>query len=647
MLQRALTKGQSTSVLRTVVAFGQNKRSFATPQKMTASEAFVETLAAHGAKDCFGIVGSAFMDALDLFPEAGIRFISVQHEQNAAHMADGYSRVSGQHGYCIAQNGPGITNFVTGVAAAFWAHSPVVAITPEAGSLTKGLGGFQEVDQLPLFQPITKYQAHVNHPARIAELTARALDIALRERGPVQINIPRDMFYSETNYSIPPPQPLEPTAGGLQSLKEAAELLLNAKRPVILAGGGVTLSRAGPIVAQLADKLSVPVAVSFLHNDAFPSAHPLAVGPLGYQGSQAAMHLIKDADVVLALGTRLGPFSTTPQYGFDYWPTNTAKLIQIDANPRNLNLTRPADLAINGDARLAAQEILSHITSLINNFSSSQKTSFLSSATDRQQRVAAAKAKWTSTLDDMTFSLPHGGSGLCKPRHALRELEKALPHNAVVATDVGNICSVSNSYLKFGKDWNGATTDPSSSCYDPSFLAAMTFGNCGYSFPAAIGAKVAKPNRPVFSYVGDGAWGMSLNEVLTCVREKIPVTAVVFNNQQWGAEKKNQVLWFGDRYLGVNLENPSFAAIAKSMSAEGIVCSNESQIGDALKKATKDQLENGKTTVIEVLCTRELGDPFRRDAMKLPVRLLPKYQSTTCKSESPTGQPTDIQVPLK
>ncbi|MCG6951004.1 MAG: sulfoacetaldehyde acetyltransferase, partial [Betaproteobacteria bacterium] len=166
-------------------------------QKMTPSEAFVETMVANGVTDVFGIVGSAYMDALDLFPAAGIRFIPTVHEQGAAHMADGYSRVSGRHGVCIGQNGPGITNFVTAIAAAYWAHSPVVAVTPETGSLTIGLGGFQETDQLPIFSKITKYQAHVTQPARMAELTARAFDRAILEMGPTQLNIPRDHFYGE------------------------------------------------------------------------------------------------------------------------------------------------------------------------------------------------------------------------------------------------------------------------------------------------------------------------------------------------------------------------------------------------------------------------------------------------------------------
>lgn len=589
------------------------------PILMSNSEAFVETLAAHGVKDIFGIVGSAYMDALDLFPTAGIRFISVQHEQNAVHMADGYSRVNGRHGVVIAQNGPGISNFVTGVAAAYWAHSPVVAITPEAGSMTKGHGGFQEMDQLPVFETITKFQAHVNHPARMAELTARAFDRAAIERGPTQLNIPRDFFYGENEFLIPPPKLIEQGAGGPSSLAAAADLIASAKNPVLLCGGGVVIGDAIEEAKALAEFVSMPVAVTYLHNDAFPADHPLMCGPLGYQGHQAAMNVIAEADVVIALGTRLNPFGTNPQFGIDYWPKH-AKLIQVEADFKRLNLTKNADVCIHGDAKAAAAEILKMLKS----------KGFLASEANKELRIANMKSKqveWEAVLDTMTFD-DTPAAGLIKPRTALRELEKAMPRNAMVATDIGNVCSVANSYLRFNQ---------------PGMLAAMTFGNCGYSFPAAMGAKIAAPDRPAIGYVGDGAWGMSLNEVLTCVREKIPTTAVVFHNSQWGAEKKNQVLWFGDRYVGSNLNNPfSYAEIARAMSAEGITCTHADQVGDALTQAIQNQSE-GKTTVVEVMLTKELGDPFRRDAMKLPQRILAKYSGLSEKQESQTGQPTDLQ----
>ena len=329
-------------------------------QRMTPSEAFVETLVAQGVTNVFGIVGSAYMDALDLFPTAGIRFVPTVHEQGAAHMADGFSRVSGKHGVCIAQNGPGITNFVTAIAAAYWAHSPVVAITPEAGSLGVGLGGFQETDQLPIFSRITKYQAHVNAPARMAELTARAFDRAHLELGPTQLNIPRDYFYGEIECEIPAPLKISRGPGSAADLDAAARALADARFPVIVAGGGVVMSNGTAALIALAEQLGAPVVSSYLHNDSFPASHALACGPLGYHGSKAAMRVIAQADVVLALGSRLGPFGTLPQYGFDYWP-GSAKLVQVDADPRVLGLVKKTHVAVCGDAREAAEALTARL----------------------------------------------------------------------------------------------------------------------------------------------------------------------------------------------------------------------------------------------------------------------------------------------
>lgn len=570
-------------------------------QHMSSSEAFVETLVAHGVKDVFGIVGSAYMDALDLFPLAGIRFISVAHEQNAAHMADGYARVTGKHGVCVGQNGPGITNFVTAIAAAYWAHSPVVAITPEAGSLSAGLGGFQETDQMPIFSKITKYQVNVSSPRRMAELTHRAFTIALHERGPVQLNIPRDHFYGEVDALIQKPQAIERSAGGSESLQHAAKVLAEAKFPVIVAGGGVVAANGIEEAKALAEYLSCPVVTSYLHNDAFPASHELACGPLGYQGSKAAMRLIAKADVVLALGTRLGPFGTLPQYGLDYWPKD-AKIIQIDVDSRVLGLVKAVSLGICGDARLAASDLLKRLQAA--------KGAPVRNTT-RIEEIAKEQAAWSNELESLASP---SEEGRIAPRRALTELAKALPPDAMVSTDIGNVCSVANSYLHFGQA--------------PSFLAAMSWGNCGYSYPAAMGAKVGRPDRPAIAYVGDGAWGMSLAEVMTCVRENIPVVTVVFDNQQWGAEKKNQIDYFDNRFVGSNLTNPSFAEIARAMGAEGITVSHQDQVGDALRAA----IASNKPTVLDVLLTRELAEPFRRDAFKPPVRLLEKYKELSAKA---------------
>jgi sulfoacetaldehyde acetyltransferase len=576
--------------------------------RMTPSEAFLETLVAQGVTDVFGIVGSAYMDALDLFPAAGIRFIPVAHEQGAAHMADGYARVSGRHGVCIAQNGPGVTNFVTAIAAAYWAHSPVVAITPETGSLGVGLGGFQETDQLPLFSKITKYQAHVNSPRRIAELTSRAFDRALLEMGPTQVNIPRDFFYGEADYTIPAPVRVERGAGGEVALDEAAALLASAKFPVILAGGGVVAAGGVAEAIALAELLHAPVATSYLHNDAFPASHPLWCGPLGYQGAKAAMKLIAEADVVLALGSRLGPFGTLPQHGLDYWPKN-ARIVQVDADARMLGLVRPISVGLCGDARAAAAALVARLAG--------RPLAGDESRGARDAKLREEKKAWEAELDaweherDAWSMEVSAASAAMHPRQALRALERAMPAGAMVATDIGNICSVSNSYLRFEAP--------------RSMLAAMSFGNCGYAFPVACGAKVAAPDRPAIAYVGDGAFGISLNELLTCPREGIGVTVCVFNNGQWGAEKKNQVDFYSNRFLGVNLESPSWAGIARAFDCDGVTVDRVSDVGDALK-ASVDAQREGRTTVIELMVTPELGDPFRRDALAKPVRLLDKYR---------------------
>jgi sulfoacetaldehyde acetyltransferase len=588
------------------------------PHKMTPSEAFVETMAANDVKDIFGIMGSAFMDAMDIFAPAGIRLIPVVHEQGAAHMADGYARVSGRHGVVIGQNGPGISNCVTAIAAAYWAHSPVVIITPETGTMGMGLGGFQEANQLPMFEEFTKYQGHVNNPKRMAEFTGRCFDRAMSEMGPTQLNIPRDYFYGEIEVEIPQPNRLDRGPGGETSLDAAAELLANAKFPVIISGGGVVMADGVEECKALAERLGAPVVNSYLHNDSFPASHPLWCGPLGYQGSKAAMKLISQADVVVALGSRLGPFGTLPQHGMDYWPKN-AKIIQIDADNKMLGLVKKISVGICGDAKAAALALSKRL----------EKKTLVADANkaERAKIIAAEKAAWEKELDAWThekdaFSLdmieeqkkektPTGGEYL-HPREVLRELEKAMPADVMVSTDIGNINSVANSYLRFEKP--------------RSFFAPMSFGNCGYALPTIMGAKTAAPNRPAIAYAGDGAWAMSMVEILTAVRHNIPVTAIVFHNRQWGAEKKNQVDFYNRRFIAGELDSPSFAGIAKSMGAEGIVVDRLDQVGPALKQAIEMQMKAGKTCVIEIMCTRELGDPFRRDALSKPVRLLEKYQ---------------------
>ena len=586
--------------------------------RMTPSEAFVETMVAHGVDTIFGIMGSAFMDAMDIFEPAGIEFVPVVHEQGAAHMADGFARVSGRHGVVIGQNGPGISNCVTAVAAAYWAHSPVVIVTPEAGTMGIGLGGFQETNQLPMFEEFTKYQGHVNNERRMAEITARCFNRALSEIGPTQLNIPRDRFYGEIDTEIPPPRRIERGPGGSAALDEAADLLAAAAFPVMISGGGVVMGDAVADAVGLAERLGCPVVNSYLHNDSFPASHPQWCGPLGYQGSKAAMKLLARADVVLALGTRLGPFGTLPQHGLDYWPAE-AKIIQVDADSKMLGLVRPIDVGIFGDAGAAAQALTDRLRG--------RELAGDATLAERSAAIAATKADWEAELDDWTEETDDFSVDMIKqaaaepdnwlhPRQALRELERAMPARVMVSTDIGNINSVANSYLRFEEP--------------RSFLAAMSWGNCGYALPAAIGAKKAAPDRPAVAYAGDGAWAMSMVEVMTAVRHSIPVTAVVFHNRQWGAEKKNQVDFYSRRFVAGELDGgEDWSEVARAMGADGVRVDDLDDVGPALDRAIDAQMNAGRTTVIEVMCTKELGDPFRRDALSRPVRLLPKYADYT------------------
>jgi sulfoacetaldehyde acetyltransferase len=356
--------------------------------KMTPSEALVETLAAEGVEHIFGIVGSAFMDALDVFPDAGIRFISVAHEQAACHAADGLARVTGKPQACIAQNGPGAANFVSALTAAYWAHSPVVAIAPETGSMGIGTGGFQELDQMAMFEKQTVYQVRVNRPERMAELTRRCFYMAKTENGPTHLNIPRDYFYGVCEDEIYPTLIISRGIGSIDSLKEAAGLLVKAKYPVILSGGGVSQGNALEEVRALAEYLTAPVVNSYLHNDTFPATHQLSVGPIGYCGSKAAMRTIAKADVVIALGCRLGPFGTLPQYDMEYWPNN-AKLIQVDADAKVLGLSKKVDVASCADVKEYTSELLEAIKGLIPDPTTD---------TDRLQDIAKEKKLWTDEL---------------------------------------------------------------------------------------------------------------------------------------------------------------------------------------------------------------------------------------------------------
>ncbi len=583
--------------------------------EMTSHEAFVETLRVQGVKVTFGIVGSAFMPGLDVFERAGIRFVDVAHEQGAAHMADGYTRAGGEIAVCIAQNGPGITNFVTAVAAAYWNHTPMVVVTPETGAKTQGLGGFQETRQLPYFEEITCHQETLAHPSRMVESLTRCFQRARQHSAPVQFNIPRDMFSQVIDVAIPEPILPGRPMGDREAVAAAAELLKSATFPVIVSGAGVVLSDAVDECRRLAECLGAPVANSYLHNDSFPASHPLAVGPLGYQGWESAMKLTQKADVILALGTRLNPFSTLPQHNIDYW-TGEARIIQVDSNPDMLGLAKPIDIGICGDARAVAKQLLE----ALGNHSAG------AAGEDRKAQIATLKSAWLQKLAGWDHEEDDPGStwnaraqaaepDKMSPRQVLRAIQDGLPPNAMVSTDIGNICAMANSYLPFEEP--------------RSFLAPGMFGNCGYAFPSIMGAKLARPDRPAVALVGDGAFGISLNELPTCNRMQIPVTIIVFRNGQWGAEKKNDILWFDERFVGTELGDTfSYAAVAEAFGCRGVRVATMEALTGAVSQACELQ-DSGTTTLVEVVVNKELGAPFRRDAMQDQKTLLPRYKDLT------------------
>ena len=566
--------------------------------KMTPSEAIVETLLAEGVDHVCGIVGSAFMDMLDLFPSAGIKFIPVRHEQSAAHMEDAYCRVTGRCGVVTGQNGPGITNMVTSVAAANMGHTPLVILSPSAGTPTIGWDGFQECDQMSVFKSITKAVVRVPHPKRAADCLRTAFRVAYAERGAVLYDIPRDYFYGELEERILKPSQYRVDArgcGSQASLDQAAALLSRAKKPVIVSGRGVVDADALDIVKAIAEHLTAPVAVTYLHNDAFYGNHPLAVGPIGYMGSKAAMKTLAEADVMLAIGTRLSVFGTLPQYDINYFPEN-AKIIQIDINPKHIARTHPIEVGIVGDAKDATVEILKRL-----------KAADGSRKPDAARLAAVAKEKqiWEKEIVDLAMV---DGNPI-NPRRVLLEISRALPDNAIVTTDIGNVASTANSYLKFNQSRR--------------HIAALTFGNTGFAYPAALGAQIACPADPVVAIIGDGAWGMSLHEVSTAVEHNLPVVACVFRNMWWGAEAKNQVDFYNDRFVGVDIPTPeSFVPVAKAMGANGVRVDRVEDIREAFEACIKSR----KPTVLEFLVDgKQLAPPFRKDALMLPTRLLPKY----------------------
>ncbi|TQM89812.1 sulfoacetaldehyde acetyltransferase [Roseinatronobacter monicus] len=577
--------------------------------RMTTEEAFIKTLQLHGIEHAFGIIGSAMMPISDLFDQAGITFWDCAHEGSGGMMADGYTRATGKMSMMIAQNGPGITNFVTAVKTAYWNHTPLLLVTPQAANKTIGQGGFQEVEQMKLFEDMVAYQEEVRDPTRVAEVLNRVILQAKRHSAPAQINMPRDFWTQVIDVDLPEILAFERPSGGDEAMDRAAKLLSEARFPVILNGAGVVIGSAIEASKALAERLDAPVCVGYQHNDAFPGGHPLFAGPLGYNGSKAGMELIAQADVVLCLGTRLNPFSTLPGYGMEYWPKD-AKIIQVDINPDRIGLTKKVTVGIVGDAKKTAEGIMARLSATAGD-------------TDREARrnvIAQRKSAWAQQLSSMDHEEDDPGTTWneraraakpewMSPRMAWRAIQSALPKEAIISSDIGNNCAIGNAYPSFDEG--------------RKYLAPGLFGPCGYGLPAIVGAKIGCPDVPVVGFAGDGAFGIAVTELTAIGRPEWPaITMIVFRNYQWGAEKRNSTLWYDDNFVGTELdEQVSYAGIAQACGLQGVQARTMEELTDALHKAIEDQMKNGKTTLIEAMINQELGDPFRRDAMKKPVQV--------------------------
>ena len=576
--------------------------------KMTTEEAFVKVLQMHGIENAFGIIGSAFMPISDLFPKAGITFWDVAHETNGGLIADGYTRATGKMSMVIAQNGPGITGLVTPIKTAYWNHTPLLLVTPQAANKTMGQGGFQEVEQMNLFKDMVCYQEEVRDPSRMAEVLNRVIEKAFRGSAPAQINVPRDYWTHAIDIELPPIVRFERQSGGKEAIDKAAKILSDAKFPVILSGAGVVIGDAIEDCKILAEKLDAPVCNGYQHNDSFPGSHPLAVGPLGYNGSKAGMQLIAKADVVLALGTRLNPFSTLPGYGIDYWPKN-ATIIQVDINPDRIGLTKKVTVGICGDAKMVCQQLLEKLS----------PTAGDNGREDRKNLIHQTKSSWLQTLTSLDHEDDDPGTVWNKearkrdkdrmsPRQAWRAIQAGMPDNVIISSDIGNNCAIGNAYPTFEKG--------------RKYLAPGLFGPCGYGFPSILGAKIGCPDTPVIGFAGDGAFGISMNEMSSCARKEWPaITMVIFRNYQWGAEKRNSILWFDDNFVGTELDPElSYAKVAIACGLKGVSVKTMEETTKAIKQSCEDQ-KKGITTFIEVILNQELGEPFRRDAMKKPVKV--------------------------
>lgn len=557
-------------------------------QRLSGGQAAVESLRVEKVKHVFGLIGSATMELFDaLYDAKDITFIGVRDERTGTHMADGYARVSGEAGVVLAgQNGPGATNLVTGLGQAAAAFSPVVSIAGALSSQHVYRDAFQEIDQQALFRPVTKKTWTVTQTERVPEMFREAFRVAMTPRkGPVQINLPRDVLAASLDF----PDFQEPSryrsqtvpAAAAEAIDAAATMLGRAQRPVIVAGGGIKNTGGHADALALAEALNCPIVTSPGHGDAIPFGHPLNAGQMGPRGNPVASRLIKEADVILALGTRLG-FNAT-FYSYDNISA-TAAIIQVELEPTAIGRFFPVSLGIWADAPTAARQLREALA---------------------KSKARADVAAWTNSFksERSTYLAKRDAEAAShahpiQPSGLFKELRRALPKNAALTLDAGTLCL--------------QATDAFEHWEPHSLFTPLDFGLVGFSFACGLGVKVARPDRPVVSLMGDGGFGMTISELSTAVDHGINTVTIVMNNGCWGAEKAYQRDFFNGRYIGADISSPPFDKVAELYGAASFRVDRIAEVGEAVTAA----LACGKPAVIDVAVDPNALYSFRRDSFK-------------------------------
>ncbi len=538
---------------------------------MNSGQALIELLKTEGVRHLFGIVGSTFLDVLDaLYDDPSMAYINVRHEQGAAFMADGLARVTGQPAACLVTSGPGATNLLTGIAAAYVAHSPVVAITGGPMSVNYERDAFQELDLINMFKPVTKLSVMINKPERIPELMRYAFRMAMTGRkGPVYVEIPRDVLnHHDIDVDLIPPEQYRPDHASLphpDAIAKAAEMLQQAERPLVVVGGGVNWSHANDAMTRFSERLALPMITAYGRNDALPNHHPLYIGPLGRAGAPEAAEACKRADSLFVVGSRLGNFST--YYDHRYIQAGT-RIVQIDIDSRDIGRIYPVELGIQADAHAVLHALLRHV---------------------EQANLAPTSETWQAearSLRDTRQSRLEEEGNLAtlpvKPQRVYNELRRVLPADTIVTLDAGAAPAYGYDRLHFSTP--------------RTFITPLDLGTLGLSFPAALGAKLGRPDAPVLAIHGDGGFLMNAQEIETAVRHGIHVVTLVMNNNCWGSEKAYQKHFYQERYVGADIGNPRYDRYAELFGAKGYYVEYPDQIGDVMVEA----FQCGKPAVVEV-----------------------------------------------